>query len=105
MPNAEYREKKAYFDACEKEMKKNPLFCNHQIAFLKYGKKLHGKSNLLFPIVIKSGRLSFGKLHLLITPLAESKGILGETWVERKMLVMEHDFEYQIYRRALPVEE
>lgn len=101
-----YREWKSYFDYCEKDMQGNPVGCRHQKAYYKAGKpRGRGKDALLFPVEIVSGRVSFGKIQFLITPYGVNKFVLGGRWVEKKMLVMQHDSEFSRFELSVVREE
>lgn len=67
-----------------------------------------GNYTLLFPVKILKARKSFGKLQCLITPLLpgdvrfRTASFLGERWIDRKFLLLQHDHEYKIYEKYLP---
>lgn len=100
-----YKEWKAYFDLREKDMRSNPTHCRYEKAFFRLGKKDYAKDVLYFPVEIRSGRLSFGKVQFLVTPFGVEKGILGQRWVERKALVMQHDQMFEHLQKAKTVIE
>ena len=87
----DYRYCKAYFDLCEKDMRLNPTHYSYRKAYYRLGKNNHAKDVLYFPVEIRSGRISFGKVQFLVTAFGVEKGILGQRWVDRKALVMDHD--------------
>lgn len=100
MKSNAYTNWKAYFDLCEKDMLSNPMHYKYQKAYFRLGKKNYSKDVIYFPVEIRAGRISFGKAQFLITAHGVAKGILGEKWVERKTLIMQHDGMFEALEKA-----
>lgn len=105
MASDSHREWKAFFDYCEKDMRSNPTHFKYQKAYYRLGKRGFDKFALFFPVEIRSGRVSFGKIQFLITPFGVEKGVLGERWVERKTLIMEHDIDFKRFELSVMNEQ
>lgn len=81
-------------------------------ALFRLGKGLPGtKDVLFFPVKIMKGRKSFGRLQCLITPLLTGEYVLlsdtslGQRWVDRKFLILNHDHEFKFYQKHIDKEE
>lgn len=90
----------------------NDSFLRYAEAFYKLGKAWPGvKDTLFFPVKIINARKSFGKLQCLITPLLTGEEIflndtsLGQRWVDRKFLILNHDHAFKLYEKYLPKDD
>ncbi len=101
-----YDEDEHYRKYVEAEIKNTPSILSRVEAFYRLGRAWPGvKDTLLFPVIVLEARKSFGKLQCLITPLLAgdlARSSLGERWVDRKFLILQHDHEFRLYKKYLP---
>ena len=81
----------------EKLYSENPCCARYHRAFFRLGKADSTKSVIHFPVLIKDTRISFGKAQFLVLPYGEDayRSRLGQRWVARETLVMDHDRLFQ----------
>jgi hypothetical protein len=78
----------------ESEIIKSPNSLANEKAYLCLRKINAAEDVIYFPVVIKDARISFGKIQFLIVPFSASNSGLGSRWVERKQLVLAHDYQF-----------
>lgn len=84
----------------ESDIFEHPESLLDEKAYFRLRKTNTAENVIYFPVCIKGARVSFGKVHFLIVPLNSVNEILGSRWVERKQLILVHEYQFTYLNKS-----